>query len=207
VRPHPTTDDLAAGAAVVTAAADAAASASAAAVTATLKASAPATRTAPYARSAPSAPRITLVAVSRGSPIDAAKGIAIAAVNPQRGRDLDHRGDFVVPALPIVAVPTTAGTGAETSAAGMVTDPVTHRTFCVGHATSMPTAAILDPALTVGLPPVVTAATGLDARLRALLKAPPSLLARSSLVSPIGAGVLWLAGWGKLVLCRIRRAR
>ena len=68
----------------------------------------------------------------------AAKGIAIAAVNPQRGRDLDHCGDFAVPALPIVAVPTTAGTGAETNAFGMVTDQVTHRMFYVGHASSMP---------------------------------------------------------------------
>jgi alcohol dehydrogenase len=108
------------------------------------------------------------VAVGGGSPIDAAKGIAIAAVNPQRGRDLDHRGDFAMPALPIVAVPTTAGTGAETNAFGMVTDPVTHRTFYVGHASSMPAAAILDPALTVGLPPAVTAATGLDALTHAI---------------------------------------
>ena len=171
--PNPTTDDLADGAATVTAAAaDAAASASAAAitaaVTATLKASAPTTRAAPHARSAPSASRIALVAVGGGSPIDAAKGIAIAAVNPQRGRDLDHRGDFAVPALPIVTVPTTAGTGAETNAFGMVTDPVTHRTFYVGHASSMPAAAILDPALTVGLPPGMTAATGLDALTHAI---------------------------------------
>ena len=113
-------------------------------------------------------PRIALVAVGGGSPIDAAKGIAIAAVNPQRGRDLDYRGDFAVPALPIVAVPTTAGTGAETNAFGVVTDPVAHRTFYVGHASSMPAAAILDPALTVGLPPAVTAATGLDALTHAL---------------------------------------
>ena len=73
-----------------------------------------------------------------------------------------------MPALPIVAVPTTAGTGAETNAFGMVTDPVTHRTFRVGHASSMPAAAILDPALTVGLPSAVTAATGLHALTHAL---------------------------------------
>jgi alcohol dehydrogenase len=181
VHPNPTTDDLAAGAdAVAQAAAEATASASAAAeaaaVTATLKASTPSSRRAPapvapsalLASSASAAARVALVAVGGGSPIDAAKGIAIAAVNPQRGRDLDYRRHFAVPALPIVAVPTTAGTGAEASAFGVVTDPVAHRTFYVGHASSMPVAAILDPALTVGLPPAVTAATGLDALTRAL---------------------------------------
>jgi alcohol dehydrogenase len=112
--------------------------------------------------------RIALVAVGGGSPIDAAKGIAIAAVNPQRGRDLDYRNDFPVPALPIIAVPTTAGTGAETNAFGVVTDPEAHRKFYVGHATTMPAAAILDPELTVGLPPSQTAATGMDALTHAL---------------------------------------
>ena len=175
VHPNPTTDDLAAGAeAVAQAAAEAAAPRRpppAAAVTAAVNRHAidPAARAlSPLAGSAPGAARIALVAVGGGSPIDAAKGIAIAAVNPQRGRDLDYRGDFAVPALPIVAVPTTAGTGAETNAFGVVTDPAAHRTFYVGHASSMPAAAILDPALTVGLPPAVTAATGLDALTHAL---------------------------------------
>jgi len=173
VHPNPTTDDLAAGAdAVAQATADATASASAAAqaaaVAATLKASAPSAVVAPPAPAAPPARPIALVAVGGGSPIDAAKGIALAAVNPQRGRDLDYRGDFAVPALPIVAVPTTAGTGSETSALGVVADPAGRRTFYVGHASSMPAAAILDPALTVGLPPAVTAATGLHALTHAL---------------------------------------
>ncbi|HZR52838.1 MAG TPA: iron-containing alcohol dehydrogenase [Streptosporangiaceae bacterium] len=112
--------------------------------------------------------RVALVAVGGGSPIDAAKGIAIAAVNPQRGRELDYRNAFSVPALPIIAVPTTAGTGAETNAFGVVTDPAAHRKFYVGHASTMPAAAIGDPALTVGLPPSVTAATGMDALTHAL---------------------------------------
>jgi alcohol dehydrogenase len=112
--------------------------------------------------------RVALVAVGGGSPIDAAKGIAIAAVNPQRGRDLDYSGNFAVPALPIIAIPTTAGTGAETNAFGVVTDPLTHRKFYVGHSSCMPAAAILDPELTVGLPPSVTAATGMDALTHAL---------------------------------------
>ena len=140
VHPNPTTDDLAAGAAAL----------------------------AEMGVAEADGKRVALVAVGGGSPIDAAKGIALAAVNPQRGRDLDYRNHFAVPALPIIAVPTTAGTGAETNAFGVVTDPQTHRKFYVGHATSMPAAAILDPELTVGLPASQTAATGMDALTHAL---------------------------------------
>jgi alcohol dehydrogenase len=114
------------------------------------------------------ATRPVVVAVGGGSPIDAAKGIALAAVNPERGRELDYRSEFAVPALPLLAVPTTAGTGAETNAFGVVTDEDSHRKFYVGHATTMPAAAILDPELTLGLPPGVTAATGLDALTHAI---------------------------------------
>jgi alcohol dehydrogenase len=103
-----------------------------------------------------------LVAAGGGSSIDAAKGIALAAVNPQRGRELDYRNDFASPGLPIIAVPTTAGTGAETNAFGVVTDPATRKKFYVGHSSTMPAVAVLDPALTVGLPPSATAATGFD---------------------------------------------
>jgi alcohol dehydrogenase len=109
-----------------------------------------------------------LVAVGGGSPIDAAKGIALAAVNPERGPDLDCRRDFAVPGLPIVAVPTTAGPGAETSASGAVTDTATRRRFYTGHASTRPVAAVLDPTLTVGLSPAETAAAGMDALSRAL---------------------------------------
>ncbi len=114
------------------------------------------------------ASRAVLVAVGGGSSIDAAKGIALAAVNPERGRALDYCNQFAAPGVPIVAVPTTAGTGAETNAFGVVTDPVTHRKFYVGHPSTLPAAAILDPALTVGLPPAPTAATGLDALTHAI---------------------------------------
>jgi alcohol dehydrogenase len=111
---------------------------------------------------------VTVVAVGGGSVIDAAKGIALAAVNPQRGRALDYRGTFARPALPLVAVPTTAGTGAETNAFGVVTDVQAGRKFYVGHASTLPAAAILDPDLTLGLPPAGTAATGMDALTHAL---------------------------------------
>ncbi len=102
VHPNPTTDDLAAGAAAL----------------------------AEMGVTEADGKRVALVAVGGGSPIDAAKGIALAAVNPRRGRDLDYRNNFAVPGLPIVAVPTTAGTGAETNAFGVVVpDTETHRKF------------------------------------------------------------------------------
>ena len=111
---------------------------------------------------------VTVAAVGGGSVIDAAKGIALAAVNPQRGRALDYRSTFARTALPLVAVPTTAGTGAETNAFGVVTDARAGRKFYVGHASTLPAAAILDPDLTLGLPAAGTAATGMDALTHAL---------------------------------------
>ncbi|PPF85607.1 NAD-dependent alcohol dehydrogenase [Subtercola sp. Z020] len=109
-----------------------------------------------------------LVAVGGGSSMDAAKGIALGAVNPNRGIDLDYRNDFPNAALPIVAVPTTSGTGAEVNAFGVVTDVIGHRKFYVGSNSALARAAVLDPDLTVGLPPRATAATGMDALTHAL---------------------------------------
>lgn len=145
VRANPTTGDLAAGADAVRAAAGRDGSGGAE----------------PFGP--PERPVACLVAVGGGSPIDAAKGIAVAAVNPQRGRELDYRNEFAAAPLPIVAVPTTAGTGAETNAFGVVTDPEAGRKFYVGSAATRPAVALLDPELTTGLPPRPTAATGLDA--------------------------------------------
>lgn len=104
-----------------------------------------------------------LVPVGGGSSMDAAKGISLGAVNDARGAGLDYTNHFANAALPIVAVPTTAGTGAEVNAFGVVTDVEAHRKFYVGHASALPKAAVLDPELTLGLPPKATAATGMDA--------------------------------------------
>ncbi|QHO69134.1 methanol dehydrogenase [Marisediminicola antarctica] len=104
-----------------------------------------------------------IVAVGGGSSMDAAKGIALGAVNSNRGIDLDFRSGFEREALPIVAVPTTSGTGAEVNAFGVITDVSAQRKFYVGSASALARTAILDPDLTVGLPPAATAATGMDA--------------------------------------------
>ena len=157
VHANPSTDDVAAGAAVVAGVVPEARQIS----------------VVPQARQISTASdtgpgRVTLIAVGGGSSIDAAKGIAIASVNPERGRDLDYRREFAARGLPIIAIPTTAGTGAETNAFGVVTDPETKTKFYVGHASTMPAAAVLDPVLTVGLPARSTAATGLDALTHAI---------------------------------------
>jgi alcohol dehydrogenase len=109
-----------------------------------------------------------IVAVGGGSSMDAAKGISLGAVNPQRGIGLDYTSTFSHLALPIIAIPTTAGTGAEVNAFGVITDVESHRKFYVGHDSALARAAILDPDLTVGLPASATAATGMDALTHAL---------------------------------------
>ena len=109
-----------------------------------------------------------IVAVGGGSSMDAAKGISLGAVNPQRGIGLDYTSTFPHPALPIIAIPTTAGTGAEVNAFGVITDVTSHRKFYVGHDSALARAAILDPDLTIGLPAGATAATGMDALTHAL---------------------------------------
>ncbi|GAB2827168.1 iron-containing alcohol dehydrogenase [Alpinimonas psychrophila] len=108
-----------------------------------------------------------LIAFGGGSAMDTAKGVSLGAVNPARGTALDYSTAFENDGIPIIAIPTTAGTGSEVNAFGVITDEKTHRRFYVGHASALAKAAILDPELTVGLPPKATAATGMDALVHA----------------------------------------
>ncbi len=109
-----------------------------------------------------------VVAVGGGSSLDAAKGISLHAANPGPVGRLDFRAEGLRPGIPVVAVPTTAGTGSETNYFGVVTDPVEEKKFYLGHPSVRPRASVLDPLLTVGLPPGPTAATGMDALVHAL---------------------------------------
>jgi alcohol dehydrogenase len=109
-----------------------------------------------------------LIAVGGGSSMDTAKGVSLGAKNPQRGIGLDYQTQFEKPGLPIIAIPTTAGTGSEVNAFGVITDEATHVRFYVGHSSALAIAAILDPELTLGLPPKATAATGMDAMIHAV---------------------------------------
>lgn len=109
-----------------------------------------------------------VVAVGGGSSLDSAKGIALHAANPGTVESLNFMVDQENPGLPVVAVPTTAGTGSETNYFGVITDPIKENKFYIGHPSVRPRASILDPSLTIGLPPGATAATGMDALVHAL---------------------------------------
>ena len=82
--------------------------------------------------------------------------------------DLEYDGPDLVPGRPIVAVPTTAGTGSEAHSFGVITNEAAGRKGYIGHPSLLPKATILDPGLTIGLPPAVTAATGVDAMTHSL---------------------------------------
>jgi len=104
------------------------------------------------------------IALGGGSSIDAAKAAAARAVRPKKS--VSQLGGLfkVRKKLPVfIAVPTTAGTGSETTIAAFVTDTETHHKFVIMDLNLVPRYAILDTDLTVNLPPAITAAAGMDA--------------------------------------------
>ncbi|MCQ4079251.1 iron-containing alcohol dehydrogenase [Streptomyces sp. RB6PN25] len=104
-----------------------------------------------------------VVALGGGSALDAAKGIALLVGNPDAmAADADTLWE-ALDGLPLVAVPTTSGTGAETNGFGVIEDTAACRKVYIGHPSVKPRIALLDPELTLGLPAHVTAATGIDA--------------------------------------------
>ena len=109
-----------------------------------------------------------VVALGGGSGLDVGKLIALMHSQKISVFELEDIGDWWTRAdasliSPIIAVPTTAGTGSEVGRAGVVTHPITHEKKIIFHPQLMPKVALLDPELTVGLPPKLTAATGMDA--------------------------------------------
>ncbi len=108
-----------------------------------------------------------VVGLGGGSPIDAAKAIRLLATHPGSLADYDlTRGglDRIRPDMPpMVAIPTTAGTGSEAGRGALIQLPQTGRKTIVLSPHLLPSAAICDPELTLGLPPTLTAATGMDA--------------------------------------------
>ena len=111
----------------------------------------------------------TVVALGGGSSLDSAKGVALVVANPTfSSAAFNYSITPDKPALPIIAIPTTSGTGSETNSWGVIDDPIRQCKFYVGDASTTPVVAILDPELTVGLPPRPTAGTGIDALTHAI---------------------------------------
>ncbi|MCL2756856.1 MAG: iron-containing alcohol dehydrogenase [Coriobacteriia bacterium] len=104
------------------------------------------------------------VAIGGGSAMDAAKGAAARVTQPKKTTQQLGGLFKVIKAIPpFIAVPTTAGTGSETTIAALITDEQTHHKYALMDLALIPRYAILDPDLTVGLPPFITAPTGMDA--------------------------------------------
>ena len=109
-----------------------------------------------------------VIAFGGGSALDIGKLIAFQAGQTRPIWDFEDIGDWWTRAdaeaiAPIVAVPTTAGTGSEVGRAGVITDEATHTKKVIFHPKMMPAIVIADPELTVGMPPFITAGTGMDA--------------------------------------------
>lgn len=114
-----------------------------------------------------------VVAFGGGSALDAAKAIALMVRQTRPIWDFEDIGDNwrrvdTTDPVPVVAVPTTAGTGSELGRSSIITDTEAGRKMIVFHPIMMPGIAILDPELTIGLPPALTASTGMDALCHAL---------------------------------------
>lgn len=110
-----------------------------------------------------------LIGLGGGSAIDVAKGIAMLMTNGGDYADYQWGGKAITArSLPLLAIPTTAGTGSEVSRVAVIVDPANPFKKGVLSPLMFPHAAIVDPELTRSLPPRLTAATGMDAFIHAL---------------------------------------
>lgn len=104
-----------------------------------------------------------LVALGGGSPIDSAKALAVLGVHGGEMRDLKAPVSYDGPALPIIAIPTTAGTGSEATQFTVISDSESGEKMLCGGPSYLPRAAIVDSELTLSMPARLTADTGIDA--------------------------------------------
>ncbi|WP_306045252.1 iron-containing alcohol dehydrogenase [Nioella sp. MMSF_3534] len=114
-----------------------------------------------------------IIAIGGGSGMDGGKAIALTATNDidlwafefeQTPPDMTAHAPFP----PLITIPTTAGTGAETESTAMITDTAKGMKWCIWHADLKPALALLDPEITLGLPPHLTVWTGADAMVHAI---------------------------------------
>lgn len=104
-----------------------------------------------------------LVGLGGGSSMDCAKGVNFLLTNGGKMEDYWGIGKATKPMLPLIAVPTTAGTGSESQSYAVIAHPETHIKMACGDKKAAPKVALLDPSLTLTMPVRVTAVTGIDA--------------------------------------------
>ncbi|MDP5052896.1 MAG: iron-containing alcohol dehydrogenase [Congregibacter sp.] len=109
-----------------------------------------------------------VLAIGGGSSIDCAKLIDASATKEENPRNWIGLGKVKQQVLPIFAIPTTAGTGSEATMGAVISDPVTHEKGVISGSGLGPLATALDPDLQLGMPPAITAATGMDALTHAI---------------------------------------
>jgi alcohol dehydrogenase len=110
-----------------------------------------------------------IVAIGGGSVIDTAKAARLCAQQAMPyTRLIESLSAFPAPTVPLIAVPTTAGTGSEVSGGAVITDHLTSRKAGIAHSNLRPQHALVDPVLTHSVPPAMTAFTGIDALAQAI---------------------------------------
>ena len=119
------------------------------------------------ARTSPAVRRRLIVAVGGGSPIDTAKAMRILLTEGGRLHDYEGYNVLTRPLTPMIAIPTTAGTGSEVTAWAVIRDELARLKLSFSSVYLAPDLAILDPEMTLSLPPGLTAATGMDALVHA----------------------------------------
>lgn len=110
----------------------------------------------------------SIVALGGGGPMDVAKSVAILVTYGGKITDYAGLGKVPGPVLPLIAIPTTAGTGSEVTASSVITDEKTHFKMAIISYNICPTYALLDPELVMTVPRSVAAACGVDAFIHAM---------------------------------------
>lgn len=109
-----------------------------------------------------------LVAIGGGSPMDTAKAISVLATNVGKISDFEGPNKIPKPGAPVIAIPTTAGTGSEVSQFTIITDTTRNVKMLIASLHVIPRVALVDPLMTLTMPQGITAATGLDALTHAI---------------------------------------
>lgn len=109
-----------------------------------------------------------VLALGGGSPIDCAKGISLAYTNNVPVGNFEGIDEVKIPGLPLICIPTTAGTSADISQFSIINDTKQQRKFAIISKLAVPDVALIDPFTTTTMPPELTAETGMDALVHAI---------------------------------------